>query len=234
MGTRAWTWWVWVGVGASAAAWALPWWPSAQPSQPVTVVSAQVAVPPAAWGLLFGDAGAAPALAAPSADASRFTVLGLIGPREPQAGSTAVVVLSVDGKPPRAYRVGQSVDNTWLIRSISPQGVELATSAVGPTIRLPVPVWTASAAGATAPPALPPDQGIQMAAPPGTALAPALAPTVAPAFGAQAQPAAVDASADGAQYPMTAAQQTDAARARSDELRARLAERRRGGASRDP
>ena len=115
---------VWGLVLASAVFWGLR-----LVGQPTPVpAQAQVALP---GGLPGGDLsrllGAAPAVVAaaeppPPAVASRFVLTGVVasaGPRSARAeAGPGVALLAVDGKPARAFRVGDALDERLVLRSV--------------------------------------------------------------------------------------------------------------------
>lgn len=184
MGLRMASFVIWALVAGSAAYWVF------------RLGVAGTAAPPGAAALpaqaaLRGDAkrvlGAPPAVApsaAPTAPAaipasSRLRLVGLVAPQPGAVRGTdaapAVAVISVDGAPPRAFRVGARVDEgLWLLR-VRSSGVR-----VGPrggtddgAFELPAPERPVTAASAAVP-------GQGPAPVPGTPLTPTTAPTTAP------------------------------------------------------
>lgn len=78
-----------------------------------------------------------------SAIAQRIQLMGVMA-GTPNHADAGIALLVVDGKPAKAYRVGQSIDGELLVLSISRQGVNIGSSsdAVGvtlPTQSLPPP-----------------------------------------------------------------------------------------------
>jgi general secretion pathway protein C len=119
---------LWGLVAASAVYWAVklssgtgtgpiaPPAPSAPPSDPAAIARLLGASPVAA-------------AAAPAASASsRFALLGVVA--EADGGGAALI--SVDGKPPKPYRVGASVDEGLVLQSVQPR-----RATVGPSLRAP-------------------------------------------------------------------------------------------------
>lgn len=70
---------------------------------------------------LFGAAVAEPSqvlIEAPAPEiSSRFRLTGVVAPKRPSEQGLAVI--SVDGKPPRVYRVGASIDGDLMLREVS-------------------------------------------------------------------------------------------------------------------
>lgn len=127
MSARWWTLGVWALAAASAAYWGLrlfsnppPVPPHARPAEPngaargdLTRLFGVDAPPPVAEGQ-----------AEPAPDA-RFQLLGVLSPRSPQAAREGVALIAVDGKPPRAYRIGAVVDGQNVLKSVNPRGATL-------------------------------------------------------------------------------------------------------------
>lgn len=157
---------------------------------------------PAPLARLLGGAAEQPTGAQPAA-ASRYAVLGVISParsaRQHQAG---VALISVDGKPARPYRVGQRVDDNYLVQSVERNAVALAADMRGePGLTLPLP-RPLPVSGNAAPPAT------RAAPPTGFGAPPAGIGTSpggfgAPAAGIGSPPVGVGAGAPGA-MPMVA------------------------------
>lgn len=59
-----------------------------------------------------------------SAISQRVQLIGLMAgtPQHPHAG---IALLTVDGKPAKAYRVGQAIGSEWVVLSIAKQGVSI-------------------------------------------------------------------------------------------------------------
>ncbi len=99
---------------------------------------------------------AAPVAAAPQA--SRFRLHGVMAPKGPPAAKASgqgVALISVDGKPPRAYAVGARLDAGLVLQSVS-----LRTAAIGPaeggaSVSLEIPPLAAAATGKLAGVAVP-------------------------------------------------------------------------------
>lgn len=172
---------VWALVAASAVFWGLRLFTKALPVPPQTQV--------ADAGTARGDLGrvlgvdAAPPIAAaapePTADA-RFTLVGVVSPRGTAPGHGGVALISVDGKPPKAYKLGAVVEGQNVLQAVSARGVSLGPRGGPASVALNIP------------PPQPPATGQLPAAGAGTPAAPAmrpLAPAAPPAGLAQLRPA---------------------------------------------
>lgn len=115
---------IWALVAASATFWGLRLF-SHGPATPAHAVSAGESV--VARGDLTRLLGAPPvsAAAAPPAISSRFKLAGVMAPKAP--ATEGVALIAVDGKLPRAFRVGAAVDGELVLQSVS-----LRTAAIGP------------------------------------------------------------------------------------------------------
>lgn len=118
---------VWAVVAASAVHWGLKVWVQA----PAVPQAAQVAdAGPAPRGdlsrLLGVDAPVVTASAAPepAADA-RFNLIGVVSPKAAQAVREGVALIAVDGKPPKAFRVGAVVHGPYVLQSVDARSASL-------------------------------------------------------------------------------------------------------------
>lgn len=145
---RSWPWagWsaglVWLLVAAASVHWGLRLWVQgrAVPSQAQTVGVAQALQGDPAR--LFARAAAAPAAPAASPARDRFRVMGVAA-----SGEAGFAVMSVDGKPPRAYRVGASVDAQWAVLSVSQRSIEIGPVGGPAAVSLDLPALPAAATG---------------------------------------------------------------------------------------
>jgi len=130
---------LWALAAGSAAFWGLQLGGGAQRTvAPLAAPRTVAAVDAGAIARLLGSTPAAGMQAAPAASlASRFQLVGVVA--EAQSGGGAAV-LSVDGKPARPYRVGASVDDGLVLKSVRGRTATLAATADGPpvlTLELP-------------------------------------------------------------------------------------------------
>ena len=136
MASRLFALFVWAAVAASLAFWGLRWIarPAGVPSNASSV---------SLDGGAHGDArrlltGPAPANGAPVVDqgvasvlASRLKLIGVVAPRT--GTDQGVALMSIDGKPPRAIRVGGIVDGEMTLLSLTQRGAQIGPSQ-GPTV----------------------------------------------------------------------------------------------------
>lgn len=162
---------IWAAVAASLAYWGLRWL-----AQPIAVPANALSVSMDSGSkgdfrrLLSGPATASPQAidaGAQSALAGRIQLQGAFASGD-ASGFSGVALLSVDGQPPRAVRVGQAVDGAMVLQRVDAGGAQIGP-ADGPTaLTLALPSLPAPATGS-----LPPPTGVS------TAMAPAL-PGVSP------------------------------------------------------
>ena len=120
---------VWAVVSATLLFWGLRLVVQAPPS-PLHAVAVDDSA--AVRGDLTRLLGAAPVplatavAAVPEANA-RFKLLGIMAPKSPAAVPQGVALIAIDGKPPRAFRVGTYLDDQLVLQSVS-----LRTAALGP------------------------------------------------------------------------------------------------------
>ena len=149
-----------------------------------TPTVAEALRPPADLSRLLGAA-PAPAAAVPVAESSRFRLVGVIADAQP-AGATGaarrgVALLAVDGKPPRAFRIGATVDGGSLaLLSVARRAVQIGPRGGPPSVSLELPPPPPPASGVL--PRIGPDGAVVEGspappgmAPPGMAL-PGMAP----------------------------------------------------------
>jgi len=144
---------VWAAVAASAVAWGLKVFvqPLAAPPQALVAETGR-----AAHGdltRLLGVDPPAPVAAkapVPAADA-RFKLVGVVSPRSPQAAREGLALIAVDGKPPRAYRVGAVVEDPHVLQAVNPRGATLGPVDGPALVALKLPPPAAPATGVLPP-----------------------------------------------------------------------------------
>jgi len=112
---------VWAGVAFSAVVLLLHWSAGAQEGVPLVASTEQKQVLPDVDALAVSKAlGAAPVQSASASLASRFELVGVMdgGPAQ------GVALISVDGKPAKPYRVGQTVSG-FVVVGTGPKKAEL-------------------------------------------------------------------------------------------------------------
>lgn len=113
----------------------------AAPPEPVaaaaTMPRAAVSADADAVARLLGVVSAAEAAPAAPEAASRFALSGVVADPFNQGAA----LISIDGKPPRPFRVGSRVGDNYVLQSVGVRAATLGTSAQGPaafTLQLPV------------------------------------------------------------------------------------------------
>jgi general secretion pathway protein C len=129
---------IWAAVLASAVAWGLPLVTRSTPVPPGASLAAPSVPSGASLVRLLGQPPAAPVETAPVVVAdSRFRLLGVVAPR--QGHSRGLALISVDGKPARAFQVGRELEPGLRLLTVGHRQVELGTGAGGPQITLSLP-----------------------------------------------------------------------------------------------
>lgn len=123
---------VWVAVAAAAVFWGMKLFvrTAPVPAQATTVSASQ-----ALRGDLTRLLGAAaepedtgePVVAA----ASRFRLIGVVAPRSPKAAGEGLALIAIDGKPPRAYRVGATIEGELVLQRVRARGADLGARGAG-------------------------------------------------------------------------------------------------------
>ena len=129
---------LWALAAGAAVFWGLRF---AAPPEPVaasaTMPRAAVSADADAVARLLGVVSAADAAPAAPEAASRFALSGVVADPFNQGAA----LISIDGKPPRPFRVGSRVGDNYVLQSVGVRAATLGTSAEGPaafTLQLPV------------------------------------------------------------------------------------------------
>lgn len=142
----------WAALAASVVFWGLTMAGRSPVAPPHTVPVSDVVVPGGDLSRLFGAAPvAAPTEAAAAPASSRFQLVGVVAPRG--ARDPAVALIGVDGNPPRAYRVGRSVDADLVLLGVEGRSASLGKEGGPATVRLELPPPPMAATGTLPPPA---------------------------------------------------------------------------------
>lgn len=90
---------------------------------------------------------------------SRFQLTGVMAPKV--AGQQGVALIAVDGKMPRAYRVGAPIDGELVLQSVSLRTASIGPTSGAPAVVLELPVLPPAATGSLppAPSLVPPTSG---------------------------------------------------------------------------
>jgi len=173
---------IWAAVAASLAYWGLRWLarPTGVPAN-ATPVSMDGGTKGDIHRLLAGPTKASkdanqvnPGLA--SMLSGRIKLLGVIAPRAGEQ-TAGIALLSVDGKPPRAFRLGATVDGEMVLQSLTQRGAQIGPANGPAAINLDLPMMPGPNTGA-----LPPVASLTPAKP-NAAGAPGMAPAVTPTGG---------------------------------------------------
>ncbi len=129
---------IWAAVLVGAVAWGMPLFTRSTPVPPGA--SLATPAPPAGAHLarLLGQPPAEPVEAAPVvATDSRFVLLGVVAPRPGQARGLALI--SVDGKPARAFGVGRELEPGLRLLTVNHRQAELGPAAGTTQVTLTLP-----------------------------------------------------------------------------------------------
>lgn len=169
---------VWALVAASVVFWALRLFVRAPAAPPHSVAVIGAA---AAQGDLTRLLGAAPVAAAAAAAlapelASRFRLIGVMAPKgKPNAAVTGqgVALISVDGKPARAFGIGTRLDRDLVLQSVSLRAASIGPAQGEASVKLELPALPLPATGKLPPlgAAVPESFGASQSAPPSPGVA---------------------------------------------------------------
>ena len=135
---------LWALAAASAAFWGLRLMgPADGIAPPAAATRAPVAADPGAVARLLGAVSAPAVTAAAPGAASRFALLGVVA----DGASQGAALISIDGKPPRPFRVGGNVGEGYVLQAVGLRSATLGASAGGASaftldlpVRAPIPV----------------------------------------------------------------------------------------------
>ena len=106
--------------------------------------------------LLASPVEAAPAPAPVAALASRFRLVGVMAPREGERGrGQGIALIAVDGKPPRAFRIGAALDEQIVLLAVAPRSASLGPAGGAPLVQLDMTPLTPPATGVRSPGVVP-------------------------------------------------------------------------------
>jgi general secretion pathway protein C len=143
---------VWAALAASAVFWGLRLAGASPVAPPHTVPVGDAMVPHADLTRLFGAEPVKTAdTPAAAPESSRFKLIGLAAPRT--AGGPGVALISIEGKPARAYRIGAAVDGDLVLQEVERRSVALGPRGTAATVRLELPALPPPATGSLPPPA---------------------------------------------------------------------------------
>lgn len=155
---------VWALVAAGTVAWGLKLFAQPLPLPPQAALAGGAQGAAGDWARVFGrappDEAQQAAAPAPAAD-DRFRLLGVVASRGAPEGAAGVALIAVDGKSPRALRVGAVVDGDWVLQAVRPRGVAIGPRGAAAALQLELPALAPPAVGvpglaAAAPPRIAP------------------------------------------------------------------------------
>jgi general secretion pathway protein C len=136
---------IWALVAATVVFWGLRLIVRSQPA-PSHTVAANDSAPGGDLTRLLGAAPvAAPAAVVSPQVASRFRLTGVMAPKPP--GTRGFALIAVDGKMPRAFRVGAPVDAELVLQSVSLRSATIGPPKGSPAVVLELPVLPPPATG---------------------------------------------------------------------------------------
>jgi general secretion pathway protein C len=144
---------LWALVGASVVAWGLRWLGSGPGVPAYSSVVANAAPARADLSRVLG-ADVQPVVAAAPAPApadGRLRLVGLVAAPAAVKSGAGLASLSVDGKPARAFRVGERVLDELVLKAVQARAVELGPADGAVTVRLELPPLPPAATGVLAP-----------------------------------------------------------------------------------
>ena len=155
---------IWAAVAASLAFWGLRW---LAPPLGVPANAAPVTLETGVRGdiqrLLTGPTRSESPTANPTAASALASRIQVIGVMAPAPGQTAgVALLSIDGKPPKAYRVGAVVDGEMVLQGLSQRSAQIGPQDGSAFLTVNLPGLPPPATGS-----LPPPTGVTQAPEPG-------------------------------------------------------------------
>jgi general secretion pathway protein C len=139
---------VWAAVAACAAYWGLRLivTPRPVPSQAQSV--SMSAAQRGDIAKLFAEAPTASATQVEPGLAARFKLVGVMAPKDADAGrEQGVALISIDDKPPRAYRVGARVDQALVLQSVAKRSAAIGPVSGAAALQLELPAPAPPATG---------------------------------------------------------------------------------------
>jgi general secretion pathway protein C len=145
---------IWGLVAATAVFWGLRLLVRAQPAPAYALA---VGDGTAIRGDLSRLLGAAPVAASPNAPtapelSSRFKLIGVMAPKQAAAPNATLTgpgyaLIAVDGKPPRAFAVGASLDSGLVLQAVSLRSASIGPAQGAAAVKLEIPALPAPATG---------------------------------------------------------------------------------------
>lgn len=127
---------VWGCIGFSAVAWLLQVAVAARPVPADAVVVDAAQTPRGDWTRLFGAPVVVEEVAVATPLQGRFKLVGVVASRHETDAAQGLAVISVDGKPARAYRVGSLVEGDTVLQAVRARAADLGPSGAAPVVKL--------------------------------------------------------------------------------------------------
>jgi general secretion pathway protein C len=141
---------VWAACAAGLAYWGLRWLAKPLPVPPHSSTVSLTPEPKGDMARLLTAPETSPEAAGPSAEqsalAARIQLIGLMAAAGNGSGPS-VALLAIDGKPAKAFRVGQTIDGEQVVQAITRQGVDIGLPGQPATATLPAQTLPAAATG---------------------------------------------------------------------------------------
>jgi general secretion pathway protein C len=137
---------IWAMVAASVTFWGLRFFVTAPAAPAHTLLVADSSPARVDLTRLLGapPVAAVASVVAP-AISSRFQLTGVMAPKVP--GADGIALIAVDGKMPRAFRVGAPIDGELVLQSVSLRSAAIGPVSGAPAVVLELPVLPAPATG---------------------------------------------------------------------------------------
>lgn len=145
---------VWSLVAACAVYWGLKLFAQPLTAPPQTLVAAPAVAAGGDLTRLFGAEPPPPVAAAappPPPESSRFQLIGVLAAPSAAARSQGVALIAVDGKLPRAFKVGAVIDGEQVLKSVQPRAVAIGPRNGVATVSLELPPLPPPATGVPVP-----------------------------------------------------------------------------------
>ena len=127
---------VWGCIGFSAVAWLLQVAVAARPVPADAVVVDTAQAPRGDWTRLFGAPVVVEEVAVATPLQGRFKLVGVVASRHETDAAQGLAVISVDGKPARAYRVGALVEGETVLQAVRARAADLGPSGAPAVVKL--------------------------------------------------------------------------------------------------
>ena len=140
MSSRWWTFLVWALVSGSLIFWAQPLWFKPMSAPPQTQV-AQLGPPPGGdlARVLGADTLVLAETTPPPVVDARFTLVGVLSPRNERALREGIALIAIDGKAAKSYRVGAVVEGQQVLQSVGLRSANLGPRGGVTTLALKLP-----------------------------------------------------------------------------------------------